>query len=663
MNKPPDDDFEESFKTVKRTLNSICKNVQIKERINEFVLNANKIMFEAYALSNLHVSRLLKENKPIPSLDQQFFQDICCFVSDMYEKNAQRPDNIEMEISFKLYSACRPDNYMPGFRDYSAIIINYVKKEMVVSTHNHLVLNFYNRFSKYLKSKYKYTNIQSYNLIKNIYNMNDTDVFNPKKINSLFWFDKLNNKIPSFKTVKENPTYILRIYNEILNYNIEYNYIKKNKAIRLFSLLPFKNSFTMSNITIDKSVLRDIVMSFRRDEFKLCIQKYSKQGELLNEYDSYSKASNSIGKQSGYVKSRLIKTEPKDNFIWKLKENNESYGIDYTSKKTPEKYWKLLFKIENMDTFAGIIKTDGNSVSIMYKNKRQIISKKKLNIKGIQKEDFSCNVKDINIDDFNVVKAYDPGFRYMFTGGNNNNLEMYSSKKYYHKCKMNKAKNDKNIIYKKSNFITDFFKNMPSNKTNNIINYLSYALKSLTKCLKFHFEKPFRKLKFTTYIFKQKTMNEICKSITEKKHINDQTKKSLIGFGDWSSQKDSIIRGHHRGPVVGIKRELKKWCKLVLVDEFRTSVRCYKCYNETEKIAYNNVKVNSVLRCTNNECGTVIDRDINAYKNIFYLFELSLRGRDRPKEFCRDEKKILSVNEKQNDRVSRNYSLKDPLNP
>ena len=72
--------------------------------------------------------------------------------------------------------------------------------------------------------------------------------------------------------------------------------------------------------------------------------------------------------------------------------------------------------------------------------------------------------------------------------------------------------------------------------------------------MKFHLEKPFRK----QLIFINKRLDELCKKITGKNNIND-TKRVLVGFGNWSSQKDSIIRGHRRGPVVALKRELKRW--------------------------------------------------------------------------------------------------------
>lgn len=182
---------------------------------------------------------------------------------------------------------------------------------------------------------------------------------------------------------------------------------------------------------------------------------------------------------------------------------------------------------------------------------------------------------------------------------------------------------------------------MPSNKTNiqeSLITYIRYGLRHLTRCLQFHFDKPFRRMRFTTHIMRQRTMHELCKRITGMKHVADSSRQALIGFGDWSTQRDSIIRGHGRGPVVAMKRELRRWCRVVDVDEFRTSSRCCKCHGEMENVSYGGIKVNDVLRCSNNECGTVIDRDINGCKNIFTIFDAMLTGRARPEAFCRKKK-------------------------
>ena len=414
------------------------------------------------------------------------------------------------------------------------------------------------------------------------------------------WRDKLNNLPPTSFNVKKNPYFILYAYNEILNYFNYHNSDDKNKKIRVFSLLPNKNSFAISNITIDKTALKDIIISFEKNE---------------------------------------IVDDEKISYIYSQKKNDRDRDTINDSKL----HWKQLFQIKNINSFAGIIKTDGNSVSILYEKERKVKQKKKKNLKGTSSsENKDYDVSNIKLQDFEYISAYDPGFRNICVGTScydkeENDIIECSSSNYYHDCKVNISNQKKKIMYKRNSFISAFFKEMPSRKTNNLncyLQYITYALTGLTKCLKFHLDKPFRKLKFTTYIYKQKTINDLCKKITGKKNIND-TKKVLIGFGNWSSQKDSIIRGHRRGPVVGLKHELKRWCTLKLVDEYHTSKMCCRCDNETEKVSYDKIKVNSVLRCTNNECRIVIDRDVNGCKNIFKIFKCALEGKPRPEAYCR----------------------------
>ena len=589
MKKPPDDETEDSFKTVKMTLNTICSNDLLKGRINEFVLNANKIMFESYCLSNLHIIKLINQNKQIPILNQDFFQHCSQMVSFQYRRKNNIPDDIELQDTFNFYNSSRPIGFQPGFRDNFGAIINYISKDMYIATTNHLVLNFYNRLRKFIRTKYDLTGEQTYKLIKEIYS---DEKYSGRNIIIQKWKDKLNNTPPTAFNVKKNPSFILYAYNDILNYFNEHNSEIKNKEIRVFSLLPNKNSFTMSNITIDKSVLKDIIMSFE---------------------------------ENNIIDDEVISS------IYNQKSNDRKKAtID-----DPKLHWKQLFQIKNIKEFSGMIKTDGNSVSILYEKERTKIIKKKKNLKGVSSiEDKDYDVSNINLNDFDSISAYDPGFRNMCVGTNSyekkeNDIIECSSNNYYHDCKVNISNQKKKIIYKRNTFVTDFFKEMPSKKTNNMnsyIEYIIYSLTGLTKCLKFHLEKPFRKLKFTSYIYKQKTINELCKKITGKNHINDK-KRVLVGFGNWSSQKDSIIRGHRRGPVVSLKRELKRWCKLKLVDEYCTSKLCCRCDSETEKVSYGKVKVNSVLRCKNNECGIVIDRDVNGCKNIFKIFICALDGK------------------------------------
>jgi transposase len=83
-----------------------------------------------------------------------------------------------------------------------------------------------------------------------------------------------------------------------------------------------------------------------------------------------------------------------------------------------------------------------------------------------------------------------------------------------------------------------------------------------------------------------------------------------------------------------VKNKLQKWCEVVDVDEFRTSKLCCHCHCEMAKIKFNGKEINSVLHCSNNECGITIDRDINGARNIFMLLEKMIQKERRPEAFC-----------------------------
>ena len=155
---------------------------------------------------------------------------------------------------------------------------------MYISTTNHLVLNFYNRLRKYIRTKYNLTAVQAYKLIKEIYS---DEKYVGRNIIIQKWKDKLNNLPPTASNVKKNPSFILYAYNDILNYFNEHNLDDKNKKIRVFSLLPNKNSFNMSNITIDKTILKDIVMSFENNNIIYSLSWLSKCVFLYSDHDSF----------------------------------------------------------------------------------------------------------------------------------------------------------------------------------------------------------------------------------------------------------------------------------------------------------------------------------------------------------------------------------------
>ena len=633
-----EDEEKKSIKTVVMSLNKISIFPEINQRINDYVYNNSLIETEAYIFMNMHFMRLIRENKELPSFTQDFFQDVCCVISEMYNKEDSMKYNNEILETFYIYEKCRPENYKAPFRDNNGASINWIKKRLQTATLNHLMLNIFNRFKKYIKNKYNYTGDLTHKFAINVF----TKKYSGKNKAVLFWRQQLDIINFTRKNVREDSTKILYFYYHILSFFKEHNSIQtenKNK-IRIFSLLPHKSSFTMSYMTISKNVLSDIIRSFRSDDEQYIIQQYTLDDELINEFTSCKKAENHTGFGTTLIRSACkSKSHKSCGYKWKMIQKNsikigDKIVFDYID--TPEIYWDLYFQIPNMKKFRGVIMTNGKTSNILYDTIRPIIdSKKEIDLSTIDSFDYDVILGDDpgNIDAFTATWCHDK---------QSNDYTTFSTKQYYHDAKFNQATFKRNKLYEANKPIQEYFKNMLSNKENDLeeyIKYTTYVLKGVKECLLFHLEKPFRKMRFTSYIHKKKTLNDMCRQLTGKQHKNDNTIKCLIGLGDWCMPKNSILRGHKRGPGKQFERELEKWCDTkISINEYCTSKTCYKCHGLMKKMKYGDVEVNKVLCCTNNKCGLVIDRDINASKNIYYLLSLLFCGRERPKVFCRGSK-------------------------
>jgi hypothetical protein len=173
--------------------------------------------------------------------------------------------------------------------------------------------------------------------------------------------------------------------------------------------------------------------------------------------------------------------------------------------------------------------------------------------------------------------------------------------------------------------------------------YFKYVFPRLRTFTEFHIEKGFRNLNFTSYCRSKATLAKICERISgvtkKTKHV-----KTLVGFGDYS-QQHGLVKSHPTTPILRLKKELRRYCKVVDIDEYKTSKTCSSCNKEI--VLYRNriqrkkmgvlepiakmTDIHSVIRCKHNECKLCcMDRDINASKNILGLLLNQYRGEERP---------------------------------
>ena len=460
-------------------------------------------------------------------------------------------------------------------RDYLCLgYITNLNKLQITMTNNHLKLNFYNRFRKYLKLRTGETdNAVVYNWLKDIYEPN----YDGKNVFVLY-MRKWLKYIPTEVNIVKHSNHFVKIYYSILK---EFEKYPDTKGIRTFTLLPHKHGFTQSHITICNAGLENTLK---------------------------------------YISNEL-----------KRANNDSNSGLDVKKfEENSDEYWKELFNITKYETknkkFGYTILTDGKSVVLQMR-------------KPTQPEIIATEYTEQQYDNFLGI---DPGIRSLITSyDTNDKVIQVSTREYRHKSKMIYACKKRENWYKRWEHY-EAWKHIPTiktSKTSVMKEYFKYVFPRMKTFTEFHMEKGFRNLNFTSYCRSKSTLAKICERVSGGKKV-----KTLVGFGDYS-QQHGLVKSHPTTPILRLKRELRRYCKVVDIDEYKTSKTCSSCNKEIE-LYRNRIQrkkkgvldpiakmsnIHSVIRCKHNECKLCcMDRDINASKNILGLLLGQYRGEDRP---------------------------------
>ena len=216
--------------------------------------------------------------------------------------------------------------------------------------------------------------------------------------------------------------------------------------------------------------------------------------------------------------------------------------------------------------------------------------------------------------------------------------EFYHCAKYKESVKKNRRWTDRNPEVKNAILA------LPTKKTvdlGTLERYVRCLLPHLDMLSGFYSRRRVRHMKFKRFRFCQKKLSDICHSLTA-----SHGRKTIVGFGDWSNQDGGMIKKCQSGPVKRLETELKRYCKVVPVDEFRTSKLCNRCHCELKnarKLVIGKdfkrhvTKIHAVLHCQNSECRNMtMNRDVNASQNMRDL----LLSQKRPWAFARLNKNL-----------------------
>ena len=233
-----------SFTAVKTTWNSFAKKTTREAfPLRSVLKNVNKVVLEAYKLSNLHILRCAQKNKDY-MIDQKFYYNCLAAVSEQKLRKNNPPKDPELLTTLALYNSRKPEGYVTASKDYMGGLFSNAAQQMITMTNNYFAYTFNKRLYKYLRRRYiLWSTEEIRSFINNVYNSD------------------YRGSDPEVWKIKESLGYEAPFSQNVIP--VLYRLLKFCEATkqRLFTLLPNRKTFTISYTKIDSTCLHDILIS------------------------------------------------------------------------------------------------------------------------------------------------------------------------------------------------------------------------------------------------------------------------------------------------------------------------------------------------------------------------------------------------------------------
>ncbi len=328
-------------------------------------------------------------------------------------------------------------------------------------------------------------------------------------------------------------------------------------------------------------------------------------------------------------------------------------------KKCKEDIWNAYFQLSNKAfhrkdyKFHGMITTDGVGCSVLFHRKDQ--NPEKLdedNIATLYKEQYLDELPreildtfkdknivgiDVGIDD--ILYCTDGELFYRYSA---NQRRKQTKKKKYMKIVdgLKKETYVDGLSVKEWETVLSLY-NKYTCSVQEFRNYLGQKLPLFYTLKPFYNDYLLRKLRWNSYINRQRSEDKMINQIRKKFGDPDRT---ILVIGDWD-QKGHNMAGKEPTKGKAIRKTLRKGgYEVTLMHEKKSSCTCHNCHGENKKFMYREshkpknygqiVQVHGLLRCSSeNGCGSLWNRDVCGSLNIRYLGQEAIAGRERPQAF------------------------------
>lgn len=602
--------------TVKTSLKTIMLNYERDfPAINQLVLDAQEIVVRSYLFIRLFILHKYYANEIIPDVDKEFVL-YCIRTLGIRAKCGRQAINkaLQSELNNFYETEFQPLLDKPKFILINkTYLIPYLAIQIQTGFNNNIKEHFITRIRRFM----------------NIFQPNLVDCSDEKakkkllnQIKNSVLLDKINDKCPSAYQEWANDirmNYLPNTYEESFFYDAKCN---PNKYLNY--TIKMNKKIEEMNDEIDTQILE------AENEDKIKVLQTNKK-KLFQPIPLRTSC------VPGYI---TIDT----NVILSTFGVKGESNLNKDTMKNFRHIWLKVFNIDKSEFkkkgyhFTSI-QTDGVGVSIIF-GKDDIQKKTKKNGENIKTDTYLDKISE---DDLDILKnrqvvAVDPGKSVLsqMMGEDGTTLRYTACQRRIESL----AKRNKNILWReKQKFDIQTMESELSEQNSKTVNYNKFKeyikkkIKLNNKITDFYQEKLFRKLKWRTQIYRRKSEDKFLNRIEE---TYGKKEDIIICYGDWSNNKQM----KHIMPTMGkgLRKIVSKKFDLALINEYKSSKLCHKCYSELE----NYQGKHRVLIC--NGCSgseskktTFINRDINACYNIMTIAKDWLEKRIRREVFKRDK--------------------------
>jgi hypothetical protein len=641
-------------------LKNVIKNKHILSSINENVINVNKIVIHTYQFLTMYLLHLHDENKDFPYIDIDLVKLIFKIVSKRIQKKG-KPNKNPLLDKFKLFfnehykKDCIIDADIISDEKLS-YILHYEAGDIVKNIETNIAEHLVEHVNKFVNNtfdvKNKIAEIKKFDISEKekkelctkfyseIRAIKSDLLSSSKKLESdkkyHMWINKHKKYINTKKKLaKECVNYDVCVYPQdyikamiyINNQFNSFNVKHKDDPIKLFHVIPLRTNIIPKYITIDTSALINLYI---KEDIAYYLKSVKNKGDEI--WDANFETNKREFRRPGYSFHHMIKTDgiSVSILLAKVGPNKKPINIRLT-QNTKIKKADIPY-IENTEITDDIKKktivvTDFGHSDLAYMMaetpalERTIIKDKEGKIIG----DRTHNTKE---------------FRYT---RNQRNKEM-GDKKYRNITEMIKKetiimnRTVKEIETELSNYNSktcDFNKFKEYCKVKNKMNRILFG---------YYAEIMYRKFKMNRYTNTQKSESKMINNM--KKKYGDP-KDCIIIAGDYDS-KDNM-----KGRLPAISKKLIKLYKeagyeTYMINEHKTSKVCNHCETgENEnflmrpspkpKTKGKPSLVWGLVRCNNEECKQIHNRDVNACRNMLKIIKSIIKGLGRPKIYTKKD--------------------------